>query len=163
MLPIPLNKSICTSRSSRKKADLLEHTLNHSKDIDLERAKEFHCELCQKDWKKWKFLADHICKYHSDIQGELKGFPLRTNGRYVSIVKFVVRKKLDKNDDPKFVCEECQQEWDSKKVIYYRELTTARVHGTKDLENNFWKMFYIKEFNLEPSIYIYLFILNKLY
>ena len=67
LLTIPLNKSICTSRPSRKKADLLEHTLNHSKDIDLERAKEFHCELCQKDWKKWKFLSDHISKYHSDI------------------------------------------------------------------------------------------------
>ena len=37
----------------------------------LERAKEFHCELCKKSWRKWKCLADHIYKYHSDIQGEL--------------------------------------------------------------------------------------------
>ena len=118
LLSIPLNKSICTSRPSRKKADLLEHTLNHSKDIDLERAKEFHCELCQKDWKKWKFLSDHISRFHSDIQGELKGFPLRKNSRYVPIVKFVARKKLDKNDDAKYVCQECQQEWNSRKVIY---------------------------------------------
>ena len=84
----------------------------------MERAKEFHCELCQKDWKKWEPLKNHISKFHSDIQGELKGFPLRTNGCYVSIVKFVARRKMDKNDEAKYVCEECQQELDSKKVIY---------------------------------------------
>ena len=109
---------MCASRPSRKKADLLEHKLNHSKDIDLERAKEFHCELCQKDWKKWKFLSDHISKFHSDIQGELKGFPLRIHDSYVPIVKFVARKKVDKNDDAKYVFKKCQQERDSKKVIY---------------------------------------------
>ena len=83
----------------------------------MDRAKEFHCELCQKNWKKWEPLVNHISKSHSDIQGELKGFPLRTNGRYVSIVKFVDRKKLDKNDDVKYVCDKCQQELDSKKDL----------------------------------------------
>ena len=66
-----------------------------SKAIDFDRAKKFHCELCQKDWKKWKFLRDHISKLHSDIQGELKDFPFRINGRYEIIVKFMYRKKIN--------------------------------------------------------------------
>jgi hypothetical protein len=82
------------------------------KSIDFERAKEFHCELCQIDgrkvfiWKKWKFLSDHISKIHSEIQGELKHFPLRINGRYETIVKFIYRKN-------RYACEVCQKDWES--------------------------------------------------
>ena len=79
-----------------------------SKNIDFDRAKQFHCELCQKDWKTWKSLRDHISQLHSDIQGELKDFPLKINGRYEKIVKFVYRKKSNK-----YVCELCQKDWES--------------------------------------------------
>ena len=61
-----------------------------SKTIDFDRAKQFHCELCQNcHWKKLKPFQDHISKLHSDIQGEFIDFPLLINGRYETILKFV--------------------------------------------------------------------------
>ena len=80
-----------------------------SKTMDFDRAKQFHCELCQHcHWKKLKPFQDHILKSHSDIQGELIDFPLRINGRYEVIVKFVNRKKSNK-----YACEVCIKDCDS--------------------------------------------------
>ena len=58
--------------------------------------------------KTWKLFESHISKLHSDIQGELKDFPLKIDGRYETIVKFVYRKKSNK-----YVCELCQKDWES--------------------------------------------------
>ena len=58
--------------------------------------------------KTWKLFESHVSKLHSDIQGELKDFPLKINGRYETIVKFVYRKKSNK-----YVCELCQKDWES--------------------------------------------------
>ena len=91
------------------KEDIIKKLISESsKTMNFDRAKIFNCELCQKDWKKWKPLQDHIYKLHSDIQGELKDFPLQINGRYETVLKFLYRKKSNK-----YACEVCQKDWDS--------------------------------------------------
>ena len=73
-----------------------------SKTIDFNHTNKIHCELCQKDWKKWKSFQNHITKCHSGI------YPLRIKGHCETIVKFDYRKKSNK-----YACEACQKDWDS--------------------------------------------------
>ena len=92
------------------KEEIIKKLISKStKTFDFDRAKQFHCYLCKNiHWTKWKTFKDHISKRHSDIQGELRDFPLRINGRYETVVKLVYRNKSNN-----YACEVCQKDWNS--------------------------------------------------
>ena len=106
--PLPINGRYETIVKFVKEDIIKKLISESSQTMDFDRAKQFNCALCLKGWKNWKSLQDHIYKFHSNIQGELRDFPLRINGRYETVLKFVNRKKSNK-----YACEVCQKDWNS--------------------------------------------------
>ena len=106
--PLPINGRYETIVKFVKEDIIKKLISESSQTMDFDRAKQFNCVLCLKGWKNWKSLQDHIYKFHSNIQGELRDFPLRINGRYETVLKFVNRKKSNK-----YACEVCQKDWNS--------------------------------------------------